>query len=76
MSSTGAMCNHINHVTTQLPYAFTVAAVSFAGYIIAGLVQSAWIVLPLSILMMFGVLLIIKVVTANRAFASRAISDN
>jgi tetracycline resistance efflux pump len=69
MSSTGAMCNHINHVTTQLPYALTVAAVSFVGYIIAGLLQSAWIVLPLSIVMMFGVLIIIKYVTPNKATA-------
>ena len=46
MSSTGAMSNHINHVETQLPYAMTVAAVSFVGYIFAGFVQSAWIVLP------------------------------
>ncbi|MGI6706354.1 MAG: Na+/H+ antiporter NhaC family protein [Clostridia bacterium] len=66
MSSTGAMCNHINHVTTQLPYAITVAAVSFVGYIIAGLVPSAWIVLPLSIIMLLGVLFIIKLATSDR----------
>ena len=70
MSSTGAMCNHINHVTTQLPYALTVAAVSFVGYILAGLLQSAWIVLPLSLVMLFVVLLIIKFVTSNRAYAA------
>jgi len=67
MSSTGAMCNHINHVSTQLPYALTVAAVSFVGYILAGLVQSAWVVLPVSLLMMFGVLYVIKLLTANKA---------
>lgn len=66
MSSTGAMCNHINHVTTQLPYAMTVAAVSLVGYIIAGFLQSAWIVLPLSIIMLLGVLFIIKLATSNR----------
>ena len=60
MSSTGAMCNHINHVSTQLPYAMTVAAVSFVGYILAGLIQSAWIVLPISMAMMFATLLGIK----------------
>jgi tetracycline resistance efflux pump len=65
MSSTGAMCNHINHVSTQLPYAMTVAVVSFVGYIIAGLVQSAWIVLPVSIAVLFGVLYVIKMVTPN-----------
>jgi tetracycline resistance efflux pump len=68
MSSTGAMCNHINHVTTQLPYALTVAAISFVGYIIAGLVQSAWVVLPLSLVMLFVALLIIKLATSNRAY--------
>lgn len=67
MSSTGAMCNHINHVSTQLPYALTVAAVSFVGYIIAGLVQSAWIVLPISLAMMFGVLYAIKMLTSKKA---------
>ena len=66
MSSTGAMCNHINHVETQLPYALTVAAVSFVGYILAGFIQSAWIVLPISLVMMFGVLYIIKLLQGNR----------
>ncbi|NLA84942.1 MAG: Na+/H+ antiporter NhaC family protein [Clostridiales bacterium] len=76
MSSTGAMCNHINHVTTQLPYAMTVAAVSLVGYIIAGLVQSAWVVLPLSLAMMFGVLIIIKLVASgNKAYADSNVSS-
>jgi Na+/H+ antiporter NhaC len=69
MSSTGAMCNHINHVSTQLPYAMTVAAVSFVGYILAGLVQSVWVVLPVSLAMLFGVLLIIKLLTGRKAEA-------
>ncbi|NLY91160.1 MAG: Na+/H+ antiporter NhaC family protein, partial [Firmicutes bacterium] len=72
MSSTGAMCNHINHVETQLPYALTVAAVSFVGYIIAGLVQSAWIVLPLSMAMLFGVLYSIKLSQGKKAVAPLA----
>ncbi len=67
MSSTGAMCNHINHVSTQLPYALTVAAVSFVGYILAGLIQSAWIVLPLSLAMMLGTLYIIKLLTSKKS---------
>ncbi|NLT94512.1 MAG: Na+/H+ antiporter NhaC family protein [Clostridia bacterium] len=69
MSSTGAMCNHINHVSTQLPYAITVATVSFAGYILAGLIQSAWIVLPISMALMFITLLIIKLLIANKVQA-------
>lgn len=60
MASAGAQCNHVNHVSTQLPYAVTVAGVSFVTYIIAGFVQSAWIALPAGILMILGVLAVIK----------------
>ncbi len=60
MASTGAQCDHINHVSTQLPYALTAAVVSFVGYILAGFVQSAWIVLPVSFLLLFGVILCIR----------------
>ena len=45
MASAGAQCNHVNHVSTQLPYAVSVAAISFITYIVAGFVQSAWILL-------------------------------
>jgi len=69
MSSTGAMCNHINHVQTQLPYALTVAAVSFVGYIIAGFVHSAWIILPVSLVMMLAVLYLIKLLTPDKEAA-------
>jgi len=65
MSSTGAMCSHINHVSTQLPYALTVAAISFLGYILAGFVPSAWIVLPVSLAVLFVVLMIIRAVTPS-----------
>lgn len=60
MASAGADCNHIAHVNTQLPYALMVAAVSFVGYIVAGFVQNVWIVLPVSVAMMFGVLAVIR----------------
>lgn len=60
MSSAGAQCNHVNHVSTQLPYAITAAAVSFVTYIIAGFTQSAWISLPAGIIMMLIVLLVIR----------------
>ena len=43
MASAGAQCNHVNHVSTQLPYAVSVAVISFITYIVAGFVQSAWI---------------------------------
>lgn len=60
MSSAGAGCNHVAHVTTQLPYALTVAAVSFVTYIVAGFTKSAWISLPVGIVLLIAVLFIIK----------------
>lgn len=60
MASAGAQCNHVNHVSTQLPYAVTVAAVSFVTYIIAGFVQNALIALPIGILLMIAVLVVMR----------------
>ena len=48
MSSAGARCEHINHVSTQLPYAITVAGVSFVGFLLAGLTQNWFVAFPLS----------------------------
>ncbi len=71
MASTGAQSDHVNHVTTQLPYALLVAAVSFVFYIVAGAVKSAWIALPLACAAMVGILFLIyyltKRVSANKA---------
>ena len=66
MASAGAQCNHINHVSTQLPYALTVAGVSFVSYILAGFIQNAWIVLPISIVLMIATLSVIKVCTSKK----------
>ena len=60
MASAGAQCEHVNHVTTQLPYVVVAAAVSFVTYIVAGFVQSAWVALPVGILLMVGVLVALK----------------
>ena len=60
MASTGAQCNHINHVSTQLPYAMLAAVISFVGYLLCGVIQNAWIVLPITLLLMFVVLFLIK----------------
>lgn len=60
MASAGAQCDHVNHVSTQLPYAILVAAVSFVTYIIAGFVRTAWIVLPIGMVLLIGILLVIK----------------
>ena len=66
MASAGAQCNHVNHVSTQLPYAITAAAVSFVTYIIAGFVQNAFICLPIGIVLMVGTLIVIKKMTAEK----------
>ena len=66
MSSAGAKCNHINHVSTQLPYALTVAAVSFIAYVVAGFVQNWLIVLPLAVIGMVATLFVIKTVTTKK----------
>ncbi|MBR2874747.1 MAG: Na+/H+ antiporter NhaC family protein, partial [Clostridia bacterium] len=60
MASAGAKANHLNHVSTQLPYALTVAAVSFVTFIIAGFVQMWFVVLPIGIALMVGTLYVIK----------------
>ena len=67
MPSAGAQCNHINHVSTQFPYAATVAAVSFVTYVVAGFVPNAYIVLPIGIVLMIATLLVIRSVTNRQA---------
>ena len=60
MASAGAQCDHVTHVSTQLPYAIVAAAVSFVTSIVAGFVKTAWIALPVGIVLMLIVLLVIK----------------
>jgi Na+/H+ antiporter NhaC len=60
MSSAGAGVNHIAHVETQLPYAFTVAFVSFVTYIFAGFIKTWFIALPIGIVLMILTLVVIK----------------
>ena len=67
MSSAGAQSNHLNHVTTQLPYALTVAAVSFVCYDIAGFVRSAVIMIPVSVVLMLVTLFVIKAISKKKA---------
>ena len=71
MASAGGKCNHINHVSTQLPYAILVAGVSFIMYIMAGFVQSI-IVLPIAIAVMVGVLFLIKYITQGKNVSKKA----
>ena len=69
MSSAGAQCPHINHVSTQIPYSITVAAISFVMYIISGFVQQLYIVLPLGILLTVGTLFVLRAATKKKAAA-------
>ena len=66
MASAGAHCFHLNHVSTQIPYGVTVAAVSFVSFIIAGLVQNVVVCMIIAIVLMIGTLLVIKAVTAKK----------
>lgn len=66
MASAGAQCNHVNHVSTQLPYALLVAAVSFATYIIAGFVQNPWVPLPIGLVLLLICLFAIKTLSKRK----------
>ena len=67
MASAGAQCDHVNHVSTQLPYAITAAAVSFVAYIIAGFIPNAFIALPIAIALMIVTLFVIKAINGKKA---------
>ncbi len=67
MSSAGAQCNHLNHVSTQLPYAITVAAISFVMYVLAAFIQSAYILLPVGIALTIATLFVIKAISNKKA---------
>ena len=67
MSSAGAQCNHVDHVSTQLPYALTVAAISFVCYLLAAFIPNAWIMLPIGIVLTVGTLFVIRAITRKKA---------
>ena len=67
MASAGAQCEHLNHVSTQLPYAVTVAIVSFIGFIIAGFVQNVFITWIVSFALMLAVLFVIRAIEKKKA---------
>ena len=66
MASAGAQCDHILHVSTQLPYAMTAAAVSLVSYIIAGFLRNWMLCLPIGIVLMVGTLLVLKNVDGKK----------
>ena len=67
MASTGAQCDHINHVKTQLPYSLLAAGVSFVGFILAGMIQSWMIVQPICLVLMFVILVGIRTAQMKKA---------
>jgi Na+/H+ antiporter NhaC len=60
MASAGAQCNHIGHVSTQLPYAITVAVVSFVSYIFTGFMRNWIVCLPLAVILLIVTLLVLR----------------
>ena len=66
MASAGAHCYHLNHVFTQIPYALTVAVVSFVSFILAGLIQNVVICLIIAAVLMVATLLVIKAIMAKK----------
>ena len=69
MSSAGAHCNHIDHVETQLPYAISVAGISFVTYVIAGLLDMlgmVWLSIPIGVVLTIGFLLFMKARTVKK----------
>ena len=66
MASAGAHCYHLNHVFTQLPYALTVAAVSFVSFILAGLIQNVFVNLLIAVALMVATLLVIRAIVAKK----------
>jgi len=72
MSSAGGQCNHLNHVSTQLPYAVSVAVISFILYVLVGVLEMAglgnliWITLPIGILMVICFLAVMKNIVRNQ----------
>ncbi|MDE6019550.1 MAG: Na+/H+ antiporter NhaC family protein [Ruminococcus sp.] len=67
MSSTGAQCDHVNHVSTQLPYALTVAAVCAVGYIISGMIHNVFVVLGTSLFLMITSLVAIDMIMKRKS---------
>ena len=71
MASAGGHCEHVNHVSTQLPYAIVVAAVCMVGYLLIGILQAAklaalsWLALPVCIVLLFVILMLIRAKTGR-----------
>ncbi|MBR1967796.1 MAG: Na+/H+ antiporter NhaC family protein [Clostridia bacterium] len=75
MSSAGAECEHLNHVSTQIPYAVYVAVISFVCFIVAGFIPNALVMLPLSVAIMIGSLIVTKIIM-NKRYAKKDAENN
>lgn len=71
LASTGAQCDHLRHVETQLPYATLVAVVCFAGYLVAGFVRNPWITVAVSVAMLLAVFGIMRLFSQVRDCGSQ-----
>ncbi len=69
MASAGAQCDHVEHISTQLPYAITVGAICFVNYILAGLIQNVFICLAIGIVLVLGTLFVIRSVNSKKTAA-------
>ena len=69
MASAGAQCDHIEHVSTQLPYAITAAVLSCVAYVLAGFIRNWLICLPLGIIITIAALLVLKRIDGGRTEA-------
>lgn len=67
MASAGGQCNHVNHVSTQLPYTITVGSICFVCYILAGLVQNVFLCLGIGLVLIIGTLFVIRHMTSKKA---------
>ena len=67
MASAGSQSNHINHVSTQLPYALLIAGISFVVYLIAGFIPNAWVCLPIGVVLTLGTLFVIRAAQKKKA---------
>ena len=66
MASAGAQCDHVNHVSTQLPYALLVAAISSITYIIAGFIQNVWVPMVCGLAIVFVTIYILKLLNRSK----------
>lgn len=69
MASAGAQCDHVNHVSTQLPYAMLVAAISCVTYIIAGFAQNVWVPMVCGLALVFVTLFVLKLLNRPKRSA-------